>query len=83
MRDQYDIPDMPEKWHSLLLNTVLIFAHEYIYEFERAAFLRGVVEKEIKELKASETHKRAYAPVIGRSISTPLFPRLPSNYPLG
>ena len=83
MRDNNDVPDLPEKWHEVLLNLVLAEGHEFLYEFDRALQLRALVEKQIRELRASQSHKRGKSPVIGERILLPDgIGRLPSNYPL-
>lgn len=48
-----DEPDLPEMWHDLVLIGALIQAHEFLYEFEKAAEYRLILDKEIQLLKNS------------------------------
>jgi hypothetical protein len=77
-----DIPDLPFPWHSLLLELTMVYAHQFVYEFDIANAKRVIVQDQIKKLTADQAHKRDYAPVIGRTEDNLAFKRLPSNFPI-
>mgnify|MGYP001569621582 CR=1 FL=1 len=66
MRDASDIPDLPDMWHSVLLDLVMAQGHEFLYEFDPASRKRGMAAKSMQDLKANQGQKRDYSPVIGR-----------------
>ena len=82
MVDAGDIPDLPEVWHSVLLDLVLAHGHEFLYEFDAATRRRNMVEKFLGDLRATNSHKRDKAAVIGGTRFAYGIGRLPPNYPL-
>ncbi len=82
MRNAGDVPDLPQLWHGTMFNLVLAYAHDFIYEFDRANVLRQLVTSQLVELKAKDSQKRDYAHVIRKRIVTKGLGRLPPTYPL-
>jgi|TARA_Y100000310_G_scaffold340784_1_gene437740 hypothetical protein len=81
LRDGDDIPDLPENWHSTLLQLTLAYGHEFLYEFDVATQKRGMVAQNIRDLVSDQSHKRDFAPVIGKTTLVPKpLGRLPSNF---
>ena len=83
MRNTDDIPDLPELYHGLLINAVMIYAHDHVYEFDRANQMRNIVAKQFNDMKASMTSQRGESLVIGRDrFRIAGIGRLPPEYPL-
>lgn len=81
MIKQYDIPDLPENWHSLLLKKVEIKAHDYLYEFDVMAAKMTQAAKDLEVLKASQAIKPNWRPKVGTARYRKQIGRLPSNFP--
>lgn len=49
--EEQDEPDLPEMWHDLVLMGTLVQAHEYLYEFEKAAEMKAMLDRELDSLR--------------------------------
>ena len=77
-----DVPDVPERYHELVLLFMCVQAHEFLFDFKRANELRAIFENELSYLKNDQGNRRDRAPVIGEGEPRmgPPFGRLPPEY---
>lgn len=78
--DTYDVPDLPERWHPLLLDKITAKAHAYLYEFDVAANKEKKALVDLEAFKKEQYYKPNHSRVIGTKRRIKVIGRLPSNY---